>query len=83
MRFSDYINENYLVVSDGNNDLETLKLKFTKHNIEKIAYNYDAIIIKIENYGATLKDNYGRLLFVDKTTLRSINRKKNERMRAI
>jgi len=42
-------------------------LKFTKKNIEKVAYQYDAEVQKIEMdmKHATLKDNHGRLLFID------------------
>lgn len=56
-----------LVISDEHGKKETRKLKFTKRNIEKIASHYDAKVQKIETdiKHATLKDNRGRLLFVD------------------
>lgn len=66
MKFLNYITEN-LVISDKDSDIEHLKLQFTERNIKKIAYNYDAKIEKIEmdSKHAVLKDNHGRLLFVD------------------
>ena len=67
MKFREYITEDRLEISSKQGTLETLNLKFTKKNIEKIAYNYDAEIQKIEMdiKFATLKDNLGRLIFVE------------------
>ena len=61
-----YLSES-LIIRDEHGVIKTLKLKFTKKNIEKIANNYDATIQKIETdtKHAVLKDNISRLLFVD------------------
>jgi len=68
LRLKQYINENKLVIYDNNlKEIESRKLLFTKKNIEKIANDYDAEIQKIEfsTKTAVLKDNLGRLMFVD------------------
>lgn len=57
-----------LIIRDQNDKIIGKKnIKFTKKNIEKIAYNYDAEIEKFEQdmNHAILKDSRGRLLFVD------------------
>jgi hypothetical protein len=56
-----------LVISGAQGEAGRKKLKFTKKNIEKIAYEYDAEIEKIEMNikHATLRDHLGRLLFID------------------
>ena len=56
------------IMSENNyrTDIEVLSWKFTRRNINKIAYNYDAVVIKYEPdlKSATLKDSRDRLLWV-------------------
>ena len=49
--------------------LETRRLKFTIRNINKIAGDYDASILKIDvdTCHAVLKDNRERLIFCDRS----------------
>jgi len=67
MKFKNYLKEEILSISNGNEELGTKKLKFTKRNIEKIAYEWDCEIKEIDFSikHAILKDNLNRLLFVD------------------
>lgn len=67
MRFKLYLREELIVRDDRNKIISKYKLKFTKKNIEKIAYNYDFKINKIEFDAKTaiLKDKINRILFVD------------------
>ncbi len=48
--------------------LETRKHVFNIRNINKIAYDYDATIIKVDysTKSAVLKDSRGRLIFADR-----------------
>jgi len=81
LRLKQYINENKLVIYDNNlKEIESRKLLFTKKNIEKIANDYDAEIQKIEfsTKTAVLKDNLGRLMFVDFQKGRVPDRVKNK-----
>lgn len=66
------------IIDDKNNIIKTLNLKFTKRNIEKISNNYDSKIIKLEleNKHAILKDNFGRLIFIDETSKRFLKKLK-------
>jgi hypothetical protein len=56
-----------LIIAGAQGEAGRRKLKFTKKNIEKIAYEYDAKIEKIEMdiKHAKLRDHLGRVLFVD------------------
>lgn len=53
-------------VNTEHETLETRNLKFNRRNVEKIAHDYDAAIIRFDTEieSATLKDNRGRILFV-------------------
>lgn len=66
-----------LRILDRNQEvLDILKLKFTKRNIEKIAYNWDSEIedFDMSTKSARLKDSLGRILFIDEVSKRALKK---------
>ena len=62
------------IITQGS-QIPTLKeWKWCKRNINKIAKDYDASVVSFDSTGATLRDNYGRLLFVDEVSKRFFNK---------
>ena len=62
--------------TQGNHVPKLLDWKFCTRNINKIAYNYDAKVEKIDkevSY-ARLKDSYGRLLLIDEASKRQCSK---------
>lgn len=78
MKLKKFLTESILAISDKDGELERRKLKFTKNNIKKIASHYDAAVQKIELdlKHAVLKDDRGRLLFVDEVFSNNFRRRK-------
>jgi len=56
-----------MIISDKYKIIETKTWKFNRRNINKIAYNYDAVVIRFDTQIniATLKDSRDRLLWVE------------------
>jgi hypothetical protein len=64
------------LIDDKERVLETFKWQFNRKNINKIAYNYDAKVMKFDKGMAILKDNQGRLLFADEISKRFMKKLK-------
>lgn len=61
------VDEELRIYDNNLKHIDTKKVSFTKKNIQKIAYNYDAKIETLDKElkSAKLRDNRGRLLFID------------------
>jgi hypothetical protein len=58
---------NIYVEPDLDEPYQTLKLQFTKKNVQKVANDYDAKLVNFDKdlQSAMLKDTLGRRIFVD------------------
>ena len=65
-----------IIIRDGQKEIDVLKWVFNKKNVNKIAHDYDAVVQSMDTSSATLKDNRGRLLFLDKVSKRYLNKLK-------
>ena len=53
------------ITNEFNKIMQIREVLLTRKNINKVAYDYDATVIRRGDWGATLKDSKGRLIWVE------------------